>query len=326
MMKYLRHMMVFSKVVESGSISSAADQLSLSKSVVSQHLQTLERELNVELLKRTTRRQVLTPAGKQFYQQCQQIDLLSQRAWSDARDSQQLPIGSVSISAPHALMDTIVAPAIGALVNEFPQISPYLHTDDTRVHLIQDNIDIAIRIGHSKDSEFKQKRIGQFGDQLCISRRYLEKYLKNKAGAPFNHPLSTQSYLDEIRENPSLMSQFDYIANSWQGSRVTHQLINQEPISQEQSCNVQFQPTRRANSINGVLALALEGAGLALIPELILSQLNDAQRSEFVVLTTKYTLSRVPVFALHAFSQTTPYIVQLCIDAIQKRMQKISVD
>ena len=321
MMKFLRHMMVFSKVVESGSISAAADQLSLSKSVVSQQLQTLEKELNVELLKRTTRRQVLTPAGKQFYQQCQQIDQLSQRAWSDARDSQQLAIGSVSISAPHALMDTIVAPAIGALVSQHPQITPYLHTDDSRVHLIQDNIDIAIRIGQSKDSEFKQKRIGQFDDQLCISLRYLEKHLEKTAGSAFSHTSSTQCFLDEIRANPSLITQFDYIANSWQGSRVTHQLFKYE-----QCCSVQFQPTRFANSINGVLALALEGAGLALIPQLVLAQLNDSQRAEFVVLTTQYKLNTLPVFALHAFSQSTPYIVQMCIDAIQERMQNTQAD
>ncbi len=306
MMKYLRHMMVFNAVVEAGSISSAAEQLNISKSVVSQQLQTLESVLKVELLKRTTRRQVLTPAGKQFFLQCQQIDQISKHAWSDARDSQQLPIGTVSISAPHALMDTVVAPAIGALVSQYPKITPYLHADDARVHLIDDNIDIAIRIGQSADSEFKQKRVGQFSDQLCVNERYLSQH--------------SDLTLSDIQAAPSLANHLDYIANGWQGALIEHQLFN---TKQQKSHSLQFKPNRFANSINGVLALALQGAGVALIPQLILNQLTNEHRQALAIITTEHHLQSEPIYALHAFSQTPPFIVKLCVEAIEQRIQTV---
>jgi len=93
-------MSVFAKVVESGSISAAAESLNLSKSVVSQHLKVLEDELGVGLLKRTTRRQTLTPAGKDFFEKCQQMNQLATQAWDNARESQITPKGHIHITAP----------------------------------------------------------------------------------------------------------------------------------------------------------------------------------------------------------------------------------
>ncbi|MFT5705871.1 MAG: DNA-binding transcriptional LysR family regulator [Oceanospirillaceae bacterium] len=300
MMKYLRHMMVFNAIVESGSISAAAEQLNISKSVLSQQLQTLEQVLNVELLKRTTRRQVLTPAGKQFFAQCQQISSIGEQAWRDAHNSQKLAIGRISISAPHALMDTLVAPAIGALISQHPKIIPHLHSLDTRVHLLDEDIDLAIRIGQSNDSEFKQQRIGLFADHLCVSKRYL-----NIQG------LAAQ----QVQHNPELACSLDYIANSWQGSVISHPLRNDL-----EKKVLQFRSTRFANSINGVLALVKEGAGIGLIPQILLDKLSLQDLGDLVIITQHYTLNTAPIYALHAFSQAPPHVVQLCINAIKSKM------
>ncbi|GAA06590.1 bacterial regulatory helix-turn-helix, lysR family protein [Photobacterium leiognathi subsp. mandapamensis svers.1.1.] len=73
-MNKLRQMSIFAHIVEEGSVSAAANKLDLSKSVVSQHLKTLEQELGITLLKRTTRRHTLTQAGEAFYQSCREIN------------------------------------------------------------------------------------------------------------------------------------------------------------------------------------------------------------------------------------------------------------
>ena len=173
MIDYLRPMAIFCKVVDCGSISGAAKELNLSKSVVSQHLKSLEQALGVQLLNRTTRRQVLTPAGRDFYQQCTRVQNISQQAWDDARQAQQQAVGSVSISAPHALIEQVVAPAIGALVAEHGRISPRLNADDQRVNLIGDDIDLAIRVGRMPSSDYMQRKLGQFREVLCASPSYL---------------------------------------------------------------------------------------------------------------------------------------------------------
>ena len=86
-MDYLRHMAIFKQIVDAGSISAAADNLDLSKSVVSHHLKSLELAVGVQLLHRTTRKQQLTPAGTDFYQRCAQMADISQTAWQEARDT-----------------------------------------------------------------------------------------------------------------------------------------------------------------------------------------------------------------------------------------------
>ncbi|MEH6442985.1 MAG: LysR family transcriptional regulator [Oceanospirillaceae bacterium] len=304
MMKYLRHMMVFNAIVESGSISAAAEQLNISKSVLSQQLQTLEQVLNVELLKRTTRRQVLTPAGKQFFTQCQQISNIGEQAWRDAHNSQNLAIGRISISAPHALMDALVAPAIGTLISKHPKIIPHLHAQDTRVHLLDENIDLAIRIGQSNDSECKQQRIGQFADHLCVSKCYLK-----------TQGLTQQ----QVQQKPELTGSFDYIANSWQGGAITHPLSGTTNGTAEKKV-LQFRSTRFANSINGVLALVKEGAGVGLIPQILLDKLPLSEQADLVIITQQFQLKTAPIYALHAFNQTPPHVVQLCINAIKSKI------
>ena len=89
MQDHLRHMLLFRTLVDAGTLTAAAEQLSLSKSVLSQHLKALEQALGVQLLQRTTRKQVLTPAGQEFYQRCADIEHLVDVAWQTARDSQQ---------------------------------------------------------------------------------------------------------------------------------------------------------------------------------------------------------------------------------------------
>lgn len=92
-MNRLRQMAIFAHVVETGSVSAAADKLNVSKSVVSQHLKTLENELGMVLMKRTTRRQTLTDVGEQFYLKCKELNSIAESAWDIASDYQTEPQG-----------------------------------------------------------------------------------------------------------------------------------------------------------------------------------------------------------------------------------------
>lgn len=154
-MNRLRQMSIFAHIVEQGSVSTAADKLELSKSVVSQHLKMLEQELGITLLKRTTRRQSLTEIGEQFYQSCKNINLIADTAWDNTRQHQTEPSGRIRITAPHALMDTLIAPVIADLIKLYPKLRPELINDDQRLDFMQHDIDLAIRVGHSPDSTLK---------------------------------------------------------------------------------------------------------------------------------------------------------------------------
>lgn len=299
MLNQSRHIQIYCQIVEAGGISKAAEALEVSKSVISQHLKALEQELGVSLLNRTTRRQTLTPVGKEFYQQCKQINQLTKQAWQQAQAAQEVAKGIVTITAPHALMDSVVAPAIGELLIEHPLIKPVLIADDQRQDLIKNNIDIAVRVGKLPDSDYRQVKLGEFRDVLCASQIYIDKYFGD-------------SPVTECIE----WSTINYIANDWQGSHVNHQLTHVQSTNKQ--LNLSFTPQRRANSLPTVVALVKAGAGIALLPQFIV-----AQESALMKVVADYQLPPNEVFALHAYSSGKPKAVELAIGAINDKMKSL---
>lgn len=285
-MNRLRQMSIFAHVVEAGSISGAALKLDLSKSVISQHLKSLEQELEVSLLKRTTRRQTLTSAGEAFYQRCKTINAIASEAWEQAKAMQDEPQGPLRITAPHALMDSLVAPVVTELMHRYPKLKPELINHDQHLNLMQHNVDVAIRVGNSKDSNLKQKRLGDFRDVLCA-----------KAGVEFTN----------IQSAP-------YIANQWQGKAITHQFLS--PTGKAE--HYQTEASCLANSFHSCLSLIRAGAGIGIIPDFYLATLAP----ELINLFPDKSLPLNPVYALTPFQRNTPIAVQMCIAAVEQRLSK----
>lgn len=315
-MKYLNNMAIFTLVVERGSISAAAEELSLSKSVVSQHLKNLEVELGVTLLQRTTRRQVLTPAGEGFFQRCQQITQLATEAWDEARESLTSPKGKISITAPHALISPIVAPAIGQLVAQYPDIHPTLTINDQRLDLIQHGIDLAIRVGESADSNYRQRKIGQFRDVLCASPHYIQRYLSDNKGSSL--PVDSTEVSTEASKVIEISNTLPYVMNRWQGHKIRHQMTH---TAGDKALDLSFNASCETDSIAGALALIEAGAGLGLIPDFIFQKYQKDNR--LVSVLPDYHLPSIPVYAVHAYSQQAPMLVRICMDAVEKELQQV---
>ena len=287
-MNQLRHMSVFAHIIEAGSITAAAESLQLSKSVVSQHLKALEQELGVTLLKRTTRRQVLTTPGKDFYEHCKALNQIADQACQQARDVLEIPKGLIRITAPNALMETLVAPAIAALMKEYPLLRPELISSDSQLDLMSENIDLAIRVGQSIDSNIKQRRIGGFKDVLCSSEA-----------------LSVQENIEQTA----------YIANSWQGKKITHEF---KPKGERQQESLLFTTEANCitNSFNTSFSLITSGAGMGLVPEFII----NSKTSNLQPVFPNYELPENPIYALHTFATQIPLNVSLCLNAIEQQL------
>lgn len=291
-MNQLRHMSVFAHIVETGSITAAAESLQLSKSVISQHLKALEQGLGVTLLKRTTRRQVLTTAGKDFYEHCKALNQIADQAWQQARDVLEVPKGLIRITAPYVLMETLVAPAIAVLMKEYPLLQPELISSDSHLDLMTENIDLAIRVGQSIDSNIKQRRIGSFKDVLCSSVALLAQ--------------------ENIEQAP-------YIANSWQGKKISHEF---KPRGEKQeSLLFTTEASCITNSFNTCFSLITSGAGIGLVPEFILnSNTENSKTSNLQPVFPGYELPLNPIYALHTFATQVPFNVSLCLKAIEKQL------
>ena len=298
-MNQLRHMSVFAHIVETGSITNAAESLQLSKSVVSQHLKALEQELGVTLLKRTTRRQSLTSAGIDFFEHCKALNCIAEKAWLQAQEVLAVPKGNIRITAPNALMETLVAPAIGLLMQRYPLLKPELISSDHKLDLIGENIDLAIRVGHSIDSTIKQRRIGDFRDVLCSQK-------------PILNP--EQNYKD--------LTDAAYIANAWQGKHIEHTFKEnkgKENKSKDNAGNEFHFKTEarcRANSFYTCLTLIKSGAGMGLIPDFKLASIKPALHEVF----PNYQLSANPVYALYTYDKQLPLSLKVCLTAIEQQL------
>ena len=177
-MNVLPYIETFSAVVESGSFTAAAEALGVSRPVVSKQVSLLEQHLGVQLLHRTTRRLHLTHAGEVFAS-------YSHRIMSDVREAEQsvLPLqhelqGRLRISAPESLAMSLLPDVLLRFQQQFPKIELDIRVSGRLVNLVEEGIDVALRVGKQEDSSLIERLLMPCGLHACASPEYLEKHGK----------------------------------------------------------------------------------------------------------------------------------------------------
>lgn len=175
-MGQLEEMQTFIRVVEAGSISKAAGQLGMAKSGVSRRLVELESRLGVRLMNRTTRRSSLTEAGRAFYAGA--TKLLSDVSELNAAtaDTDALLEGTLRLAVPLSFGLYHLAPAIDEFLRDNPDLNFNIDFSDRRIDLVEQGVDLAIRIADLGDSTLQARRICPVRILLCASPAYLERH------------------------------------------------------------------------------------------------------------------------------------------------------
>lgn len=163
----------FARVVDSGSFSAAAGRLGISKSAVSAHVQRLEERLGVRLLNRTTRRLSLTEAGAAYYRHCAHILAEAEAAEQAAGALQREPRGTLRISAPSSFGWMHVAPAVPDFLKRYPELAIDITLSPAHVNLVDEGLDLAIRIGVLEDSPLVVRKLAPSRLVLCAAPAYL---------------------------------------------------------------------------------------------------------------------------------------------------------
>lgn len=170
----LLEMRVFKAVVESGGFTAAANLLNVSQPFVSQTLTSLERRLGVQLLHRSTRMHRLTTEGERFLASCNAI--LAHVEEAEAQISSSDPTGDLRISAPHAFgMDQLV-PAIPGFIKKYPNLRVHFSLSDSNVNLIEDNFDVAVRMGRLQDSSLRSRKLCDLQRIVVAAPRYVAEH------------------------------------------------------------------------------------------------------------------------------------------------------
>ena len=168
-------MKVYCAVVENDSLAGAARMLNVSPSVVSKQLSALEDRLGVRLLNRTTRRVSVTEEGTAYYERCKRIIADVAEAEIAISSTHAAPRGLLKITAPVTFAHRHITPHLPQFLDEFPKVEVQVQVVDRIVDLVDEGIDLAIRISQLKDSSLIARRLAPNRRYIAASPEYLEK-------------------------------------------------------------------------------------------------------------------------------------------------------
>ena len=244
-MGQLEDMNVFIRVVDAGGISRAAEQLGLAKSAVSRKLVDLESRLGVRLLNRTTRTSSLTEAGRTFYDRS--IKILDDVAELNALTivSKTTLEGTINLAAPLSFGLSHLAPAIDLFIKQHPELTININFSDRQVDLVEEGMDLAVRIAELKDSSLIARKLSPIRTLLCASPEYLQEH-----GAPKTfHELKQHHLLHYNLSNTS----------SWK-------LVDKKGVQH----NIPVSAKINANNGDFLKDMAVAGHGIIMMPTFIM--------------------------------------------------------
>jgi DNA-binding transcriptional LysR family regulator len=169
----LRAITGFVRIVDRGSLTAAAADLGVSLPSMVRTLATLERELGVTLLNRTTRRLHLTDEGRQYLEQCRAILAQVQEAEATLRSRRTAPQGNLAVTASVLFGRRYIGPILSEFVQRHPEVAAELLLVDRVVNLVEEGVDAAVRIGHLGDSSLVALPLGEVRRVVCASPAYL---------------------------------------------------------------------------------------------------------------------------------------------------------
>lgn len=260
---------LFAKVVEMRSFTGAARELQLSKATVSKAVDRLENKLGTRLFHRTTRALTLTPAGHMLAERAAAILTAGEEAENAVQAQSATPRGTVHLSVPMSFGVRHIAPIMPAFLKSYPDVQVQLDFSDTRVDLIKDGFDAALRIAALPDSSLVARRIRSVSVYLLASPAAIRQF-----GKP-QHPL-------ELAEKPCLCYTQGHSVLPWHFRRGAE--------------NATIRPAGPLHVNNGeaVLAALVAGIGFGTLPDFLCEE--ALARRELVALFTDWSL---PASALH---------------------------
>ena len=173
---------VFVAVVDAGSLSAAGRRLSMPLTTVSRHLAALEDLIGVRLITRTTRELALTETGRHYLESCHRILAELDAARLRVAGAQGQPQGELAITAPVAFGRLHVLPIVTAFLKDSPRVTARMLLIDRVVDLIEEGMDISVRIGALPDSSLRATRVGDIRLVTCASPSYLAE--RGKPSSP----------------------------------------------------------------------------------------------------------------------------------------------
>jgi DNA-binding transcriptional LysR family regulator len=282
----------FIAVVETGTFSAAGERLSLAKSVVSRRISQMEGYLGSRLLNRTTRQLTLSETGKHFYQQASKILLdLADAEDSISQETSGLS-GSLKLTAPLSFSLNHLSHAVVDFLKQYPDIELNLSLNDSNINLVEEGIDMAVRIGKLEDSSLIARRLGTINIISCASQSYLQQYGEPKSP-------------DDLNQHFGLQYTHLNFKQQWQYLTSKGKIIYGQPKIKLQADNGELLATA-----------AIAGIGITTAPTFILGKyIKD---NKLIRILENYPSPAVGLYAIYPPGRLMPKRVRVFSDFLKK--------
>jgi DNA-binding transcriptional LysR family regulator len=245
-MEDLNDLVFFAKVVEHNGYSSASRILDVPKSRLSRRIALLEERLGVRLLQRTSRRLTVTPIGQLFYERCQAVISAGESAGEVVQQALAQPAGTLRVTCPITLAQVWLTPLLPRFMKAHPRVNVALTVTNRRIDVVDEGVDVAVRVRRAPfdDSSLVVRKLGQTTDILVASPEIL-----SAAGVP---------------RTPSDLTTWPALALPGAGDQIVWVLGRAG-----ESCEIRIDARLVSDDMFALLRAALDGVGVALLPELI---------------------------------------------------------
>lgn len=281
-MDKLLAMKTFVRVVETGSFSKVAHESNSTQSAVSKQVAALERELDAKLLTRTTRALALTEEGARYFEQARRLVAEVAEAEAVLRKGEQALTGWLRVAAPVGFGRLQLMPLVQSFLVKHPGVRIDLRLEDRFIDLVEQGIDIAVRLGELPDSSLTARRIGTARRWLLAHRSYLRKLPKGKKAPRVPEDL--------IQHNCLVYTELPW-RNTWS---FTAGPGAADPVGTVRA--VQVEGNLQSNSSEVIRASVLGGMGIAYSPTWLFDQ--ELASGEVHHLLPDWEAAPIPIHAV----------------------------
>jgi DNA-binding transcriptional LysR family regulator len=291
----------FRAVVEAGSFTLAAKRLNQARAAVSFNVKQLETELGVTLFHRTTRSIALTDAGVRFYARCLGVLTEMDEAVTEARQEQSKLKGSLRITSTVEYGTVVLAPVLARFSSLHPDLEIVFDAGASNVDLLRDRFDIAVRLGRSE----------QFNN-ISYSGVYLGEY-EVRAVIAAGHE-------DHVMASPDVdfFNRLPHVVHSSMMHVKDWTMLDEE--GRKHTFNASRKPRLVTNNASTVKAMAIAGAGIALLPDWFIdTELEDGRLVEAM---PGYRLPSQHVYAMHLPAAIVPQKIEIFIAFLKDQVRQ----
>lgn len=295
-MDKLNCMKMFCTVVKTGGFTAAAKQAQSSKVLVSRAVSTLENDLGIRLLQRTTRKMSLTEDGRAYFERCQALIEEFDDLDNSVKDSSKNVQGRLRLSLPTEQFTLKhLLPFITDYAKKYPELDLDIMLVDRHVDIVDEGIDVAIRIGTLSDSTLIAKKLGTMSLLLCASKTYCQQH------AEITSPKDIPSH------------SFILDTNYRGGQRMTLQNKNE-------NLDITFKNKIAVNNAFICREFIKQGMGIGLCPDFMIA--DDLKKGELIQLLPAWEISQGGIYAVYSHRKHLTAKVSSFVNEISDYFQR----